>query len=152
MSVSERENIHTLFLGKNYLELYKTQSKVLQAMLFVETQKEFEDFLKNEKRLEEDIFWLYYETVQGESLLIGGYEEDVTSKVTTFMKKKLPETAFTAIQEYLQDIYADIDDMDNLQEKMDILNQHLSEYGYHVQIESEDTYCALAYFLMLKQK
>ena len=35
MSVSERENIHTLFLGKNYLELYKTQSKVLQAMLFV---------------------------------------------------------------------------------------------------------------------
>ncbi|MDE6363346.1 MAG: hypothetical protein K2O40_09150 [Lachnospiraceae bacterium] len=41
MSVSERENIHTLFLGKNYLELYKTQSKVLQAMLFVETQKEF---------------------------------------------------------------------------------------------------------------
>ena len=98
MSVSERENIHTLFLGKNYLELYKTQSKVLQAMLFVETQKEFEDFLKNEERLEEDIFWLYYETVQGESLLIGGYEEDVTSKVTTFMKKKLPETAFTAIQ------------------------------------------------------
>ena len=44
MSVSERENIHTLFLGKNYLELYKTQSKVLQAMLFVETHKEFEDF------------------------------------------------------------------------------------------------------------
>lgn len=152
MSVSERENIHTLFLGKNYLELYKTQSKVLQAMLFVETQKEFEDFLKNEERLEEDIFWLYYETVQGESLLVGRYEEDVTSKVTTFMKKKLPETAFTAIQEYLQDIYVDIDDMDNLQEKMDILNQHLSEYGYHVQIENEDTYCALAYFLMLKQK
>ncbi len=101
MSVSERENIHTLFLGKNYLELYKTQSKALQAMLFVETQKEFEDFLKNEERLED---------------------------------------------------YVDIDDMDNLQEKMDILNQHLSEYVYHVQIESEDTYCALAYFLMLKQK
>ena len=34
-------------------------------------------------------------------------------------EKKLPETAFTAIQEYLQDIYVDIDDMDNLQEKMD---------------------------------
>ena len=51
-------------------------------MLFVETQKEFEDFLKNEERLEEDIFWLYYEKVQGESLLVGGFEEDVKAKVT----------------------------------------------------------------------
>ena len=65
---------------------------------------------------------------------------------------KLSPLMLTDIKEYLQDIYVDIDDMDNLQEKMDILNQHLSEYGYHVQIESEDTYCALAYFLMLKQK
>ena len=39
-------------------------------MLLINSQQEFEDYLKNEDFLEEDIFWLYYMAMQGESLLI----------------------------------------------------------------------------------
>ena len=152
MNATEKQHIHDLFLEKNYLELYKTQSATLNEMLLVNSQQEFEDYLKNEDFLVEDIFWLYYATVQGESLLIGGYEEDTTSKVTAFLKGHLPETIFIGIQKYLQDIYVDIDDRDNLQEKIEICNQQLSNSGYHIQIDSDDTYCALAYFLSVKHK
>ena len=95
---------------------------------------------------------LYYATVQGESLLIGGYEEDATSKVSAFLKGHLPETIFAGIQKYLQDIYVDIDDRDNLQEKIEICNQLLSDSGYYILIDSDDTYCALAYFLSVKRR
>ena len=152
MNATEKQHIHDLFLEKNYLDLYKTQSATLNEMLLVNSQQEFEGYLKNEDFLEEDIFWLYYATVQGESLLIGGYEEDATSKVSTFLKGHLPETIFVGIQKYLQDIYVDIDDRDNLQEKIEICNQYLSDSGYYIQIDSDDTYCALAYFLSVKHK
>ena len=150
MDTSEKQYIHTLFVDKNYLELYQIQSETLNEMLFVNTQQEFEDFLKSGDSLEEDIFWLYYAVVQAESLLIGAYEEDVTSKVSIFLKEKLPEAVFADIQMYLQDIYVDIDDRDNLREKMDICNQYLSDKNYLIQVEYEDTYCALAYFLTVK--
>lgn len=152
MNAIEKQHIHDLFLEKKYLELYNTQSPTLNEMLLVNSQQEFEDYLKNEDFLEEDIFWLYYATIQGESLLISGYEEDATSKVSTFLKGHLPETIFVGIQKYLQDIYVDIDDIDNLQEKIEICNQHLSDSGYYIQIDSDDTYCALAYFLSVKHK
>jgi len=152
MNTSERQYIHTLFVDKNYLELYQIQSTTLREMLFVDTQQEFEDFLKSEGSLEEDIFWLYYAVVQAESLLIGAYEEDVTSKVSTFLQGKLPTVLFSGVQMYLQDIYADIDDRDNLRKKIDICNQYLSDKNYFIQVECEDTYCALAYFLTVKQK
>jgi len=118
MNTSERQYIHTLFVDKNYLELYQIQSTTLREMLFVDTQQEFEDFLKSEGSLEEDIFWLYYAVVQAESLLIGAYEEDVTSKVSTFLQGKLPTVLFSGVQMYLQDIYADID-VKSLEDDMD---------------------------------
>lgn len=152
MNTMEKQHIHDLFLEKKYLELYKTQSATLNEMLLVNSQQEFEDYLKNEDFLKEDIFWLYYATVQGESLLIGGYEEDATSKVSAFLKGHLPEIIFTGIQKYLQDIYVDIDDRDNLQEKIEICNQLLSDSGYYILIDSDDTYCALAYFLSVKRR
>lgn len=150
MDTRERQSIHTLFVDKNYLELYQTQQKTLREMLFVDTQQEFEDFLNSEGSLEEDIFWLYYAAVQADSLLIGAYEEDVTSKVSTFLQEKLPAAVFSDIQPYLQDIYVDIDDRDTLSERIDRCNQSLSDKNYFIQIECEDTYCALAYFLTVK--
>lgn len=152
MNPVEKHHIHELFLKKNYLELYQTQSATLNEMLLVNSQQEFEDYLKNEDFLEEDIFWLYYAAVQGESLLIGGYEGDVTSKVSTFLNQHLPATIFVEIQKYLQDISVDIDDRDNLQEKIEICNQHLSDSGYFIQVDSEDIYCSLAYFLSVKHR
>lgn len=152
MVTNEKAYIHTLFSAKNYLELYRLQSKTLQKMLFVNSEQEFEDFLKNEESLEEDIFWLYYAVIHGESLLIGGYDKDVTAKITTFLKNKLPETIFKDIQKYLSDIYVDIDDRDTLQEKINACNLCLSDSSYFIQVECDDIYCALAYFLTVEQK
>lgn len=152
MNPVEKHHIHDLFLKKNYLELYQTQSATLNEMLLVNSWQEFEEYIENEDFLEEDIFWLYYVAVQGESLLIGGYEGDVTTKVSTFLKGHLPEMIFVGIQKYLQDIYVDMDDRDNLQEKTEICNQHLSDSGYFIHVDSEDIYCSLAYFLSVKHK
>ena len=152
MNAIEKQHIHELFSKKKYLELYQTQSATLNEMLLINSQQEFEDYLKNEDFLEENIFWLYYMAVQGESLFIGGYEEDVTSKVFTFLKEHLPATIFVKIQKYLQDIYVNIDDRDNLQEKIQICNQYLLDSGYYINVDSEDTYCALAYFLSVQHK
>lgn len=152
MEASERQYIHTLFADKNYLELYQIQPSTLREMLFVDTRQEFEDFLQSEGSLEEDIFWLYDAAAQAERLLIGAYEEDAASKASTFLQEKLPTVVFPDIQMYLADIYVDIDDRDNLREKIDICNQYLSDKNYYIQAECEDTYCALAYFLTVKQK
>ena len=57
-------------------------------------EADFEDFMEAEGDLDESIFGLYFSVGKGESLLIGGYEKDVTESVSLFLKEKLPETAF----------------------------------------------------------
>lgn len=63
-------------------------------MLSIDNQQDFEDFLENENFIEEDVFWLHYAVVYGESLLIGGYEEDVTKKIIDFLKQRVPKDIF----------------------------------------------------------
>ena len=61
---------------------------------------------------------MYYDAVNGESLFIGGYDNDVTEKVRDFLKQKLPEDLFSAIQKCLQNIYVDIDEDDTLEKQL----------------------------------
>ena len=71
-------------------------------MLMIENLADFEDFMEAEGDLDESIFGLYFSAGKGESLLIGGYEKDVTESVSLFLKEKLPETAFDCINSYQQ--------------------------------------------------
>ena len=144
---NEKQYVHTLFETKNFSELYQAQSEVINEMLSIENQEECEDFLEHEDSVEEAVFWLHYAAVRGESLLIGGYEEDVTPKVVDFLGQRLPEDIFAAVQEHLQNIYVDIDAEDNLKEKIDLCNQHLSDTNYLLQLDFDDTYYAGVYFL-----
>ena len=116
-------------------------------MLSINNQQDFEDFITNEDYIDEDVFWLHYAVVHGESLLIGGYEEDVTQKVACFLKQRLPEDVFFAMQEHLQNLYVDIDAEDNLEEKIDLCNRCLADTNYLLQLDFDDTYYAGAYFL-----
>ena len=100
----ERHYIHTLFETKNFSELYQAQSEVINEMLSIENLEEFEDFLEHEDSVEEAVFWLHYAAVRGESLLIDGYEEDVTQKVAVFLERRLPADIFAALREHLQNI------------------------------------------------
>ena len=143
----EKQYIHALFETKNLSELYQAQSEVVNEMLSIETQEDFEDFLEHEDFIEETVFWLHYAAVHGESLPIGGYEEDVTQKVTDYLKQHLPDDIFATIQEHLQNIYVDIDAEDNLKEKMDLCNQCLADTKYSLRCDFDDTYYAGVYFL-----
>ena len=153
MNSAERQHIHSLFESKDYLEIYKTQEAVIKEMLFIEEQAEFEDFLDDEDFLDEDIFWLYHSATEGESLLIGGYEEDVTEKVTAFLSKKLPLTVFENVKNCLSDLYVDLGTRDTLEEKIGICNGQLADTDYLLKLDFEYTYCDGAYFLsVISQK
>jgi len=147
MNSSEKQSIHTLFETEHFLELYQTHADVINEMLSTETEQEFEDFLASEGGIVEDVFWLHYGVVHGESLSIGGYEEDVTQKVSDFLKQKLPDNLFSAMQEHLQNVYVDIDDEDNLKEKVGLCNQCLENTDYSLRLDFDDTYYAGVYFL-----
>lgn len=147
MKNNEKQYIHTFFETENYLELYRVQAEVINEMLAIDNQQEFEDFLESEDYIEEDVFWLHYAVVHGESLLIGGYEEDVTPKISDFLKQRLPEELYFKMQEYLKKIYVDIDAEDNLEEKIGLCDQCLKDTDYSLQLDFDDTYYAGAYFL-----
>ena len=147
MDNNEKRSIRMLFETEHFSELYRTQADVINEMLFIETQQEFEDFLADEGGIDEEVFWLYYGAVHSESLLIGGYEEDVTQKVSGFLKQKLPEDLFSAVLEHLQNVYVDIDGEDNMKEKADLCSQCLENTGYSLRLDFDDTYCAGAYYL-----
>lgn len=147
MNSNKKQAIRTLFETERFSELYTIQADVINEILCIETQQEFEDFLAEEGGIDEEVFWLHYAAVHSESLSIGGYEEDVTQKVSGFLKQKLPEDLFSAIQKHLQNIYVDIDDVDNLKEKVDLCNQCLENTGHSLRLDFDDTYYAGVYFL-----
>ena len=130
MNNTDKQSIHMLFEVQNYAALYSSYSEVIHQMLLIENQQDFADFIENEPFLEEDIFFLYYDAVNGESLFIGGYDNDVTEKVRDFLKQKLPEDLFSAIQKCLQNIYVDIDEDDTLEKTIAFFNQKLENTGY----------------------
>lgn len=147
MDNNEKQAIHKLFELEQFSELYQTQADVINEMLAIESQQEFEDFLAEAGGLDEDVFWLHYGAVHSESLSIGGYEEDVSQKVSDFLKLRLPENLFSAVLEHLQDVYVDLDDEDNLKEKVDLCNQCLEGTDYSLRLDFDDTYYAGIYFL-----
>ena len=149
--MARKEDIHRLFQEKDYKQLYEKCAPSVNEMLMIATADEFEDFLRQEHELDEEIFWLYDSAVSRESILIGCYEEDVTERVRAFLKERLPEEAFSGIQDELEDLYVDIDSRDNLREKIDACNGRLAA-GNTLALRYEDTYCAGAYFLSVEEK
>ena len=146
MTNEEKQYINELLKAENYKELYKTLAPVIDQMLMIKNEDEFDAFLA-EDSLEDDVFWLHHSALHGESLLIGGYEGDVSEKVSNFLKRQLPENLFDIIKEDIKEIYVDIDDKDNLEESIGTLNERFEEHGYSVQIYFDDLYCAGEYFL-----
>ncbi len=149
MEQNEKQRIHSLFESKNYIGLYQTQAAVINEMLMIEDLNEFEDFLENEDFLDENIFWLYYSVIQGESLLIGAYEEDVSEKAEKFFQQRLPENIFDTVKEHLYNLYVDFDTKDNIEEITGICNKCLAGTGYSIKLRYENTYCEGAYFLSI---
>lgn len=145
-----REYIHNLFREKQYTQLYKEYTTVINEMLLLETFSDFEDFLFQGNDLDENVFWLYYTALQGKSLLIGGFEKDVTERVKTFLRQQLPESVFHLINNDLQKLYVDLGTRDTLIGQIGICNNHLKTTVYFVQVQYDEMYCAGVYFLSVK--
>ena len=147
MCHNEKQYIHNLFKTKDYIQLYKTQTKIIQKMLFIDNQQDFEDFLKYNCDIKEEVFWLYYSVLQKESLLVGGYEGEVSEKVETFLKQKLPSNLFYNIKQCIQYLYVDLGTKDTIEEQIAACNQYLQNTAYSLLLYYDETYCAGAYFI-----
>ena len=145
--IDSEHKIAQMLISKNYKQLYQTESQVIHEMLLINSEEEFEDFLKDNHSLDERVFWLYYFAVHGESLLIGGYSENVTEEVTMFLEKQLPTDIFNMIKDDIQQIYVDLDIKNNLEERIGILNKKLEQEGHLIRLDYDETYCAGVYFL-----
>lgn len=65
MDSNELQFICELLKTQNYKHLYQTQVQVINEMLLIDSQEDFEDFLQ-ENDFEEKVFWLYYSAIHGE--------------------------------------------------------------------------------------
>lgn len=148
----ERQQVHKFLKTQNYTALYQISGEVINDMLMISSREEFEDFLDCNDTLEEDIFWLHYAAAHGESLLIGGYDEDVTETVTFFLRQKLPENVFDNVVSDLYDLYVCLGTRDTLEEKIRFCNQALSSSEYTLRLDYDETYCAGVYFLTVRSK
>lgn len=144
----QREYMQELLLDRQYLQLYQEVPFLFQDMLGIESQADFEDFLEeSEYEIDEGVFWLFYAAFYGNSLLIGGYEGDVTEKAGAYLQQRLPAGLLEGIMKKLAGVVVDLDGEDDLEKRIDSCNKLLVESGYKLQLKFDDTYCAGVYFL-----
>jgi len=146
------EKIQALLAQKDYRAVYDQYAPVLQDMLFVQSMEEWLDFIRQEGRLEEEILGLYVSARQGECLLLGCYEGEVTEKVLGYLKDRIPAELWEKLGA-LAPIIIDIDERNGTLEKQIVPYQEVLESaGFTAHIDFEDVYCAGAYFLSVASK
>lgn len=142
-----KKRIHNLILEKNYLQLYKEYPLVLNEMLFIENQEEFEDFIKENNEIQEDIFWFFYSASIGNSVLIGVYEADVYDKFISYLQTKLPFEILEKIKGAFDSIYMNVDENKTVEPFIERCNNLLKDTKYFCIAQFDDTYCAGVYFV-----
>ena len=145
MNIVEIQTIKLLFASGQYLKLYESQAHIINEILSIKTENEFQDFLNQIGWFDEGVFWLHYGSWHGKSLFVGAYDEDIADKVRRYLQSKLPENLFEMLEESLDQIY--VDDEDNLMYIIDDCNEYLEGTGYSLNLVFEDTYYDGAYFL-----
>ena len=145
MNIVEIQAIKLLFASGQYLKLYESQAHIINEILSIKTENEFQDFLNQIGWFDEGVFWLHYGSWHGKSLFVGAYDEDIADKVSRYLQSKLPENLFEMLEECLDQIYAD--DEDNLMYIIDDCNEYLEGTGYSLNLVFDDTYYDGAYFL-----
>lgn len=145
MNIVEIQTIKLLFASGQYLKLYESQAHIINEILSIKTENEFQDFLNQIGWFDEGVFWLHYGSWHGKSLFVGAYDEDIADKVRRYLESKLPENLFEMLEESLDQIY--VDDEDNLMYIIDHCNEYLEGTGYSLNLVFDDTYYDGAYFL-----
>ncbi len=145
--------VHELFLNRQYDKLYNKYPLIFNQLLSIASKSELQDFLTDSDDIDEKVFWLFYNSLTGKSLLIGGYEGDVSAKLNTYFQQNLPEMLYNKLKCCIENCYVDIDvdgDVD-FEEQIMECNQMLKGTGYSVLMEFDDTYCSGVYFISILQ-
>lgn len=146
------KQIQDLLERRQYIQLYQEQPKVINMMLLVEDQAEFEDYLADmDDPIEERVFWQFYSVVNGKSIEIGGYEGDAEDKVCSYLRRYLPPELYEKTKGIMQNLYVDMDEDDQLEKRVCQCNQILEASGYRIQLEFDDTYYTGVYFLSVTE-
>ena len=147
MNIVEIQTIKLLFASGQYLKLYESQAHIINEILSIKTENEFQDFLNDEGWFDEGVFWLHYGSWHGKSLFVGAYDEDLADNVWYYLDSKLPESLFEMIVGCLDLLYVDADVESNLPDIIDFCNKYLEGTGYSLNLVFDDTYYDGAYFL-----
>ena len=150
MSVQVSEDvrkIQELLAKEDHQAIYSQYAPVLQEMLFVQSQEEWLDFIRQEGALEEEPLKLYLSAWRGESLLLGCYEGEATQKVLDYLKGRIPDDLLERLNG-LAPVVIDIDELNGrLEKQIAPYREILDPIGFILHIGFEDIYCDGAYFL-----
>lgn len=152
MNIVEIQTIKLLFASGQYLKLYESQAHIINEILSIKTENEFQDFLNQIGWFDEGVFWLHYGSWHGKSLFVGAYDEDIADKVRCYLEGQLPENLLEMLEEYLDQLYVDADDENKLTDIIDLCNEYLEGTGYSLNLVFEDTYYDGAYFLSVVEQ
>ncbi len=89
MNIVEIQTIKLLFASGQYLKLYESQAHIINEILSIKTENEFQDFLNQIGWFDEGVFWLHYGSWHGKSLFVGAYDEDIADKVRRYLESKV---------------------------------------------------------------
>lgn len=145
-----KKEIEILLQNRDYLKLYQTQPAILNELLLLTSQADFEDFFSdNDEPLGEDVFWQFYAAINGDGLIIDAYEGDATEKLNSYLQLHLPNELYTTIQHHIQMIFVDMGEDDSLETQIASCNATLAHTGYQILLQFDDTYYTGVYFLSI---
>ncbi|MDE7246118.1 MAG: hypothetical protein K2O18_19390, partial [Oscillospiraceae bacterium] len=142
-----RESLQMLKEEK-YSRFYERNQKIVSDLLFLESLDEFMDFSEGD-RLDEESYCFAFLCAKGNGLQIGGYEEDLTEKLTGFFAQKgllYPEIAAIINREV---IYTDCDNSGNFEQAVTEINRFLEPHGLWLTVFDDFMYCDCQYTLLL---
>ena len=142
--------IQTLLAQGAYQAVYDRYAAVWKEMLFVETRKEWMDFLRWGCGLEEEPLSLYLSAWRGECLMLGGFQGDVTEEILRYLEPKLPLEVWGKLKD-LGPVVVDMEEPDGrLEAQLASYEEVLKGEHFALRVDFEDIYCAGAYFLSIK--
>ena len=145
----ELELTETLDLLRDqyYDEIYDRYEEIFHECLQLYSFDEFLDIVIYDEVLDESVFTFGFLWLKKISLYIGGYQNNLQSKINAFVKKMVPDIDLESLPS--ADIYTDLDGTDNFMEYMTQLDELISPYDQKILMVYEDLYCVGAFHIFI---
>ena len=137
-----------LLKQEEYAPFYKKNREIISNLLFLDSLDEFLDF-SGGNQLDPESYCCAFLCAKGNGLQIGGYEDDLTEKLTRFFARKgLLYPALSAIINR-EKIYTDCDASGNFEQAITDINAVLETHDRFLTVFSDFMYCGCQYTILL---